>query len=322
MSVIVNTTEEGIRLLAQATAANPIVYTGAVGVTTVYQYKSQLRMIKKSTFGDEAEGDIFSCSATNDTIRVSALFKRSKTTTAKTIRTVLVCGKLQNQDDSQIVGVLAWASTNGFNVVASNVSPDTGTIIPVNLTLSDSGEAVVQEGNVPSIGDLERFVSCFKAGNINEGDNQSIRGDKSFYNTCSFNDVYFGGEFTADTDILFNDEYNIGNEAQPVGTLYANHIGTASRHVENIYADSLIGVIPSTTHSDDIPVGAITCLKWSSSSSITLDIGAEISGADSLYVCSLDGSYTSSKHITTSMRLRLLTPKTPNCPYALVIRFA
>lgn len=321
MSVIVNTTEEGIRLLAQATAANPIVYTGAVGVSTVYQYKSQLRMIKKSTFGDEAEGDIFSCSATNDTIRVSALFRRSKTTSAKLIHTVLVCGKLQNQDDSQIVGVLAWASTNGFNVVASNVSPDTGTIIPVNLTLSDSNEVTVQAGDTPSIGDLDRFVSCYKAGNINEGDNQSIRGGKSFYNTCSFNDVYFGGDFIADTDILFNEEYNIGNEEQPVGTLYANHIGTASRHVEDLYADSLHGVIPSTATDADIPVGAITCLKWTGSST-TLDIGAEITGTDSLYVCTLDGSYTTSKHIKSSMRVRLLTPKTANCPYALVIRIA
>ena len=321
MSVIVNTTEEGIRLLAQATAANPIVYTGAVGVTTVYQYKSQLRMIKKSTFGDEAEGDIFSCSATNDTIRVSALFRRSKTTTAKTIKTVLICGKLQTQDDSEAVGVLAWASTNGFNVVASSVSPDTGTIIPVNLTLSESDEVTVQAGDTPSIGDLDRFVSCFKAGNINEGDNQNIRGEKSFYNTCTFNDVYFGGDFLADTDILFNDEYNIGNEAQPVGTLYANHIGTASRHVEDIYADSLHGVIPSTATDADIPVGAITCLKWTGSST-TLDIGAEITGTDSLYVCTLDGSYTTSKHIKSSMRVRLLTPKTANCPYALVIRIA
>lgn len=321
MSNIVNTTEEGISLLAQATAANPIVYTGAVGVTTIYQYKSQLRIIKKSTFGNEAEGDIFSCSATNDTVRVSALFRRSKTTSAKLIHTVLICGKLQNQSDSQAVGVLAWASTTGFNVVASNVSPDTGTIIPVNLSLSDADEVTVQAGDTPSIGDLDRFVSCYKAGNINEGDDQTIRGDKSFYDTCSFSDAYFSGDFIADTDILFNDEYNIGNEDQPVGTLYSNHIGTASRHVEDVYADSLNGVIPSTTTSDDIPVGAITCLKWSSSST-TLDIGAEISGADSLYVCSLDGNYTSSKHITSSMRVRLLTPKTANCPYALVIRIS
>ena len=321
MSVIVNTTEEGIGLLAQATAANPIVYTGAVGVSTIYQYKAQLRVLKKSTFGNEAEGTIFSCSATGNSTRVSAQFIKSKSSNVLTIHTVIICGKLQNQNDSQAVSVLAWASSAGFYLPPSYSTPDTGTIVPVNFTLSDSGEAVVQEGNVPSIGDLARFVSCYKAGNINEGDTQIIRGSKNFIDPCSFNDVYFGGETTVGTNIIFDDAWDIATEEQPVGYLYANNVGSSTRHVENIYADALNGVIPSTTTSADIPVGAITCLKWTGSST-TLDIGAEITGTDNLFVCSLDGTYTSSKHITSSMRVRLLTPKTANCPYALVIRIA
>lgn len=262
MSVLVNTTEEGIRLLAQATAANPIVYTGAVGSTTFYQYKSQLRKIKKSILLSEADGEIFSCSATGDTIRVSALFKRAKNASMPiTIGTVLICGKLQSQDDSEAVGVLVWASTGGFSVPASHVAPDTGTIIPVNLTLTDADEVSVQAGDTPSIGDLDRFVSCHTAGNINTGDYQTIRGDKAFYNSCSFNNIYFNGEFLADADILFNDQYNIGSEEKPMGTLYARAIGSNDQHVESIVADAIFGVIPYPTSSEtedlNVPIGGV-----------------------------------------------------------------
>jgi hypothetical protein len=265
MSVNVNTTEEGLRLLAQATAANPIVYTGAVGNTTFYQYKSQLRNLKKSSFTSEADGEIFSCSATGDTIRVSALFRRAKSASVPlTIGTVLICGKLQSQDDSQAVGVLAWASTSGFRVPASHVTPDTGTIIPVNLTLSDANEVTVQAGDTPSIGDLDRFVSCYKAGNINDGENQSIRGNKTFYNSCSFNNIYFDGEFLADADILFNDEYNVGSEEQPIGTLYARAIGSTEQHVKSIVADAIFGVIPYPTSSEteelNVPIGGFVVI--------------------------------------------------------------
>lgn len=319
MSVYVNTCAEGIPLFAQATAANPIVYLEARASTYQCTSASMIRDLKRATFSYQATGTIFSCSATDNTARVSGEFLKSSLSSVQNFYTVVVLAKLQSQDDSEAVYVMGWSSTLGFRLPAQNQNPDTGVLIPINLSLTD-GDVVVQSGNTPSLGDLSRFVSLYKAGDTTQGETQTIRGNKIFYQ-LSASDFSCSGDFHLDTDISFvvGGDYDVGSEDSPANAMYANNffgtVGSVSK------PSSIYGVIPSTSSSDTaIPVGAITCFLLTGSQN--REIGSEISGLTSYTIASLDGSQTSSMSSPSSARYRFLTPVKGNCLWGLVIRIS
>lgn len=175
-------TSDGAALIAQATAANPIVLIGALSSANAASSKEDLAS-KTRAFYEGKGGSIFSSGATDNTARVIMSFDNDGLQSPQAIKSACILGKLHNQSDSQAVILAAISDDNSQIVIPDGSAPLAKIHVPINITINTSDDIATVGAQYVAPGDLDRFVSAHIAGNAFSGDAQDIYGAKTFKNT-------------------------------------------------------------------------------------------------------------------------------------------
>jgi len=250
MAFLYNTvTFSGATLLAQATSANPIVYIGSVAATQDYIDTELQQMSDPTDYRwDVQGGNIIACSATAITARIIAGFKNRASEV--TIKTIGILGRLASQSDAEAVVVAAVSDPNASIRIPSTSEPPVTIETALNITISDTQSVTVTSSTAGSamLSDLDRLVSCHKAGLPYSGENQTIYGTKTFYSTIHAPDIELDGLWT-DTDRILWSNSSIYIERLSNGT-YDDAI--------SIYADGGVVLTDTIINGSLYVSGAVT----------------------------------------------------------------
>lgn len=213
-------TTAGKNLIAQATAANPIIYTGSLALEYYVPPQNLVTLDLPYGITGQISGTIVSASAVDATARVIAGFTNKPS--AKVIKTCVVYGRLANDNTDHCI--IACSDENASIRIPSTSEASVQVQIALNVSVNDDGTVTVTSGNAASVGDLERMVSCHKPGSPAEGVEQDIYGEKSFIDgvkTDSLGSVS-GSGITVNDDLLASSVYKvIGDRATPFNKVYA-----------------------------------------------------------------------------------------------------
>ena len=170
-------TLDGAALIAQATAANPIVYVAALSKSTAAESDADLST-KPAAWYDGKVGDIAAVSATLSVARIVAVWRNDGT--AQPAKALAVTARLASQTDADAVVVTAMSDPESSVTLPGEDDVQGGVEVPFNVVLNAGDDVAVTPGASASIADLDRFVSMFRAGDPTQGEAQSILGEKSF----------------------------------------------------------------------------------------------------------------------------------------------
>ena len=173
-------TQEGLNLIAHATAADAIVYTKALSNATVPADPSNV-----SSYSGKV-GTIASVSSSGNAARITLAFENSDTMSSQAVKCVALMGRLQSESGDGVI--VAYCSSGESSItLPSSIDAPCVTRFVVNLVMSaGSGSTInVVESGVASLSDLSRFVSTHKVGS-SEGEAQTIRGAKTFADQATF----------------------------------------------------------------------------------------------------------------------------------------
>lgn len=221
-------TSYGAALIAQATAANPIVLIGALSKATAASGVQELATADASWYGGKT-GSIATVSATDNVARIVAVFRNSGALQAA--KSIAVTARLASQSDSEAVVLAAISDPDSTIELPS--SDDTGQAVefPINIAINPGGTIQTTPGASASVADLDRFVSLHAPGQPTTGEDQTILGDKTLNGAVTFNGSVTGGSATFTT--LYCQTANI----QTIGAL--NISG-------NLITASVVPTTPST----------------------------------------------------------------------------
>ena len=173
-------TQEGLNLIAHATAADAIVYTKALSNAMVPADPSNV-----SSYSGKV-GKIASASSSVNAARITLAFENSDTMSSQAVKCVALMGRLQSESGDGVI--VAYCSSGESSItLPSSIDATCVTRFVVNLVMSaGSGSTInVVESGVASLSDLSRFVSTHKVGS-SEGEAQTIRGAKTFADQATF----------------------------------------------------------------------------------------------------------------------------------------
>lgn len=172
-------TPAGAALIAQATAANPIVWVGALSKATAAASAEDLA-VKDASWYDGKAGEIVAVSATDNVARPVAAWRPSGARQAAL--SLCVTARLASQTDADAVVMSAMSDPDSTVVLpgADDTGQTVGMPFPIDINAADS--VSVTPGASASLADLERFVSLHKAGDPTDGEAQTILGEKTFVN--------------------------------------------------------------------------------------------------------------------------------------------
>jgi hypothetical protein len=239
-------TTAGKSLIAQATAANPIIYTGSIALEAYVPPANLVNFDLPYGITNRVDGTIVSASAVGDTARVIAGFTNKAS--AKIIKTCIVYGRLANDNTEHCI--IACSDENASIRIPSTSEASVQVQIALNVAVNDDGTVTVTSGNAASVGDLERMVSCHKPGSPAEGVEQDIYGEKSFIDgvkTDSLGSVS-GSGITVNDDLLASSVYKvIGDKTTPFNKVYAqrgffNSLETVSEGIPMLLYS---GIVPN-----------------------------------------------------------------------------
>ena len=173
-------TQEGLNLIAHATAADAIVYTKALSNATVPADPSNV-----SSYSGKV-GTIASSSSSGNAARITLAFENSDTMSSQAVKCVALMGRLQSESGDGVI--VAYCSSGESSItLPSSLDAPCVTRFVVNLVMSAGSDSTINvvESGVASLSDLSRFVSTHKVGSP-EGEAQTIRGAKTFADQATF----------------------------------------------------------------------------------------------------------------------------------------
>lgn len=167
-------TVAGRTLIASATATNQIVFVKALSAGTVPADPSV-------TSGyDGVQGTITSSSATNNVARVVTSYNNATSTSPQPVKAIALMGKLASQSDAEAV-IFAYCTDSVSEIYfPSSNAPEQITRFAYNIAFEGNAPLEVTEAGAASLSDLDRFVSLHVAGDPTRGEDQSIKGSKTF----------------------------------------------------------------------------------------------------------------------------------------------
>lgn len=192
MSFAINIlTSDGAALIAQATAANPIVIVGGLAGNTAAVDAADLESKPKSFYhftSGNPNGVVFQASATANVCRIVIAWYNKDTALSQSeiIKSACVLAKLQSQSDSDAIILTASSDDNSEAYLPSEDSEPIAIHIPFNVVINSDDQVETVGAEYASMADLERFMSLHKAGNPNAGDDQSVKGQKTFEDDTTF----------------------------------------------------------------------------------------------------------------------------------------
>ena len=203
-------TTAGLALIARATAASQLIYTRVLSDADAMT-ASAAALATPADFSGPG-GTILAASATDVSCRVVG--RIGNQSTPATVKTFAVCAKIAGDASDVVVAVL---SDDAEIPVPDTSSPVTGVEVGFLLNISSADTVTVQVTGAGSVtfGDIERFVSCHKAGDPTQGERQTILGAKRFENGADFGaGVGIEGELVVEGAVEMNNELLVDGLAQ------------------------------------------------------------------------------------------------------------
>lgn len=193
----------GAALIAQATAANPIVIVGAVSRATAASSDEDLAA-KDASWYTGKTGMIEAVSASANVAKIVARFDPEGA--RQDAKSVAVTARLASQTDADAIVLTAKSDPDATSILPGSGATLSHVRFPFNIYIQTSGSVQVTPGASASIADLERFVSLHKAGDPTQGEAQTILGEKTFAATMHAADISASGDvgcanITASSDI-------------------------------------------------------------------------------------------------------------------------
>lgn len=219
-------TQGGLRLIAEATSANPIVYTKALSASQIPQDP------EIENFYNGIDGEIDASAATDNVARVVALYGNNITNQPQDVKAIAIMGRLSSQSDSQAVIFAYCYDADSLIKFPSSTAPAQRTRFAFNFAFDQVENVSVTEAGSASLADLHRLVSCHKAGDPNAGEDQTILGDKTWEDQQDFNEACRFHD-TISTHNVYPDgaNYNLGSAQAEYNHVYAKY-GTFSTSLQ------------------------------------------------------------------------------------------
>ena len=175
-------TNWGCAYLAASSTTNPVKATGGAASNTSFNVAQAQAIDTKDKFTgaySDVSSKILSLSVTGRILRAVVQFK----STGNTART---CKSVALLSDNNVIAILS-SSDVIFTIPASSTSV-VGVSVDFDIVFTNTGQATVDvsTANTAMQSDLDRFVSCHVAGDVQTGEAQSIRGAKTFTNETTF----------------------------------------------------------------------------------------------------------------------------------------
>ena len=233
-------TQAGLRLIAESSSANPIAFVDALSASQIPQDPEDAQGY------NGIGGTIDASSATDATARVVALFGNTSTSESQVVKAIAIRAKLASQSDSDAVIFAYSYDADSAIHFPSNTAPSQRTRFAFAFDFSQTKNVSVTEAGSASLADLERFVSCHKAGNPNFGEDQTILGDKTwehqqdFNEACRFHDTVVTHGAFPETDNV----YSLGLQNGRYKAIYGETVNSTN-------------VVTSTVSADEASIGSL-----------------------------------------------------------------
>ena len=281
-------TVSGRALIASATATNQIVFVKALSATTVPADPSV------TTGYDGVQGTITSSSATNNVARVVTSYSNAPTSAPQPVKAIALMGRLASQSDAEAV-IFAYCTDSGSEIYfPGNNAPEQLTRFAFNIAFEGTAPLEVTEAGAASLSDLGRFVSLHRAGDPTTGEEQTIKGSKTFDGEVTLKrDVHM----SADIVPTKGSTYKIGDS---VGTRLSDV------YAETVHVSTIIG--GDTVSSNwNIEVGNSVMPETSTieNSISSVSIGAGNARFNTVYAGAVNGVYLELGEVHSSNKATL-----------------
>ena len=178
-------TNWGCAYFAASSTTKPVKATGgAASNTSLTDAQAQFIDTKDKFTGaySDVSSKILSLSVTGQTLRAVVQFK----STGNTART---CKSVALLSDNNVIAILS-SSDVMFTIPASSTSV-VGVSVDFDIVFTNAGQATVDvsTANTAMQSDLDRLVSCHVAGDVQTGEDQIVRGKKTFRDQATFNSL-------------------------------------------------------------------------------------------------------------------------------------
>ena len=178
-------TNWGCAYFAASSTTKPVKATGgAVSNTSLTDAQAQAVSTLDAFLGkySDVSSKILSLSVTGQTLRAVVQFKSTGDTARE-------CKSVALLSDNNVIAILS-SSDVIFTIPASSTSV-VGVSVDFNIVFTNTGQATVDvsTANTAMQSDLDRFVSCHVAGDVQTGEAQVIRGEKTFADPATFNSL-------------------------------------------------------------------------------------------------------------------------------------
>ena len=175
-------TNWGCAYLAASSTTNPVKATGGAASNTSFNVAQAQAIDTKDKFTgaySDVSSKILSLSVTGRILRAVVQFK----STGNTART---CKSVALLSDNNVIAILS-SSDVIFTIPASSTSV-VGVSVDFDIVFTNTGQATVDvsTANTAMQSDLDRFVSCHVAGDVQTGEAQTIRGAKTLADQATF----------------------------------------------------------------------------------------------------------------------------------------
>ena len=292
-------TVAGRALIASATATNQIVFVKALSAGSVPADPSQ-------TSGyDGVQGTITSSSATNNVARVVTSYSNAPSSASQPVKAIALMGKLASQSDAEAVIFAYCTDVDSEIFFPGNNAPDQITRFAYNIAFEGNAPLEVTEAGAASLSDLDRFVSLHRAGDPTTGEEQSIKGAKTFDGEVTLKGAV---HMSADIVPTKGSTYKIGESVESrLSDVYTEklHVGTIL-HGETPASDVDIEVGSSISPEHTTVENGISSVYIGSSNA---RFNAVYAGAANAVYLELNQPSSSNKATLTFKEDALLTDK-------------
>lgn len=178
-------TNWGCAYFAASSTTNPVKATGGAASNTSFNVTQAQAIDTKDQFTgaySDVSSKILSLSVTGQTLRAVVQFKSTGDTARE-------CKSVALLSDNNVIAILS-SSDVMFTIPASSISV-VGVSVDFNIVFTNTGQATVDvsTANTAMQSDLDRLVSCHVAGDAQSGEDQIVRGKKTFKDQATFNSL-------------------------------------------------------------------------------------------------------------------------------------
>ena len=178
-------TNWGCAYFAASSTTKPVKATGgAVSNTSLTDAQAQSTSTLDGFLGkySDVSSKILSLSVTGQTLRAVVQFKSTGNTARE-------CKSVALLSDNNVIAILS-SSDVIFTIPASSTSV-VGVSVDFDIVFTNAGQATVDvsTANTAMQSDLDRLVSCHVAGDVQTGEDQIVRGAKTFTDPATFNSL-------------------------------------------------------------------------------------------------------------------------------------